>query len=179
MRFTVIISLLLILHLSANAQSSFYSRRWSEVYKNELKDLPRSALKIVDTIYYKAKKDANITEITKALLYQSKFALILQENAELTVIQKFNNEIENSNGALKNILESMLGKIYLQYYQANRWKYYNRTTASETANAGNYRTWDAVAILTEIDRHFQRSLTNSTLLRNTSLESFDDILALA
>jgi hypothetical protein len=179
MRATVIISLLLILHFSVTAQSDFYSKRWSEVYKNEVKDLPQSALKIVDTIYYKAKKDKIITEITKALLYQSKFALTLQENAELIVIQKFNKEIGESNGPLKNILESMLGQIYWQYFQANRWKYYNRTAASETANANDFRTWDAVAILKEIDQHFQRSLTNTTLLGNTRLEAFDDILALA
>jgi TonB-dependent SusC/RagA subfamily outer membrane receptor len=179
MRFTLLILFAALLHLSVTAQNDFYSKRWSEVYKNEVKDLPQSALKIVDTIYYKAKKDKNITETTKALLYQSKFALTLQENAELTVIQKFNKEIEESNGPLKNVLESMLGQIYWQYFQANRGKYYDRTTASETANAHDFRTWDAFAILKEIDQHFQRSLSNTPLLQNTRLEAFDDILALA
>ncbi|MGC1242934.1 MAG: MG2 domain-containing protein [Chryseosolibacter sp.] len=179
MRVTLIISVLLIFHLSVNAQKDFYSARWSEVYKNEVKDLPKSALEIVDTIYYKAKKDKNITEITKALLYHSKFVLTLQENAELVVVEKFKKEIDDSQAPLKNVLESMLAQIYWQYFQANRWKYYNRTTASEAANAADFRTWDAVAILKEIDQHFQRSLSNTTLLRNTRLEAFDDILALA
>jgi hypothetical protein len=179
MKFTLLISFLLLLHFSVNGQNDFYSKRWSEVYKYEVKDLPKSALKIVDTIYYKAKKDRNITEITKALLYQSKFALTLEENAELIVIQKFKSEIEESNGPLKNVLESMLGQIYWQYFQANRWKYYNRSTVSETANASDFRTWDAGAILKEIDQHLQRSLSNTALLRNTRLEAFDDILALA
>jgi len=179
MRFTLLFTLVILFHHPVNAQNDFYSKGWSAVYKNEVKDLPKSALKIVDTIYFKAKKDKNTTEITKALLYQSKFALALQENAELIVIQKFEKEIEGSTAPLKNVLESILAQIYWQYFQANRWKYYNRSTVSETANASDFRTWDASAILKEIDQHFQRSLLNATLLQNTRLEAFDDILALA
>src|SRR5215218_42086 len=86
MRYTLLPLLVLLLPSAAFAQKDLYAASWTEVYKNEVKDLPASALKIVDTIYDKAKKDGNITEITKCLLYQSKFALTLQEDAELIIV---------------------------------------------------------------------------------------------
>jgi hypothetical protein len=173
--------LLTLFSYSAKAQkdNDFYRTRWSDVYKNEVVDLPKSALKIVDTIYNRAKKDKNITEITKALLYQSKFALILEENSERYAIEKFQKEIDVSNGPLKNLLESIVAQMYWQYFQANRYKYYNRTTASVTLDPENFYTWDAPAMLREIDKHFKLSLSDKTLLQNTRLETFDDILALA
>jgi len=172
-------AIFLVLPIISNAQTDFYTNHWSDVYKNEVKDLPQSALKIVDTIYNKAKKDRNITEVTKSLLYQSKFALILQDNAELYITQKFRKEIETSEGPLKNVLESMLAQIYWQYFQANRWKYYNRTTVSQTVDPENFLTWDAQSMLREIDKHFTLSLSNKSLLESTRLQTFDGILALA
>ncbi|MBT1707343.1 carboxypeptidase-like regulatory domain-containing protein [Fulvivirgaceae bacterium PWU5] len=178
MRSTLLFLLVVLLYHQAHAQKDFYSQRWSDVYKNEIKNLPQSALKIVDTIYYQAKKDKNVTEITKAVLYQSKFALILQENAELVVVEKFKMEIEASQPPLRNVLESMLAQVYWQYFQMNRWKYYGRSVSS-TVSAADFRTWDAAAILRGIEQHYQRSLNNKNLLQNTRLETFDDILALA
>lgn len=179
MRSTLLFSLVVLLCYPAHAQKDFYSRHWSDVYKNEIKNLPQSALKIVDTVYYQAKKDKNVTEITKAVLYQSKFALILHENAELVVVEKFKKEIEASQPPLRNVLESMLAQVYWQYFQMNRWKYYGRSTVSGTVSASDFRTWDAAAILREIEQHYQRSLKNKTLLQHTNLGAFDDILALA
>ncbi|MGC3944786.1 MAG: carboxypeptidase-like regulatory domain-containing protein [Chryseolinea sp.] len=173
------LALTLTLPFTAFAQKDFYTKTWSEVYKYEVKDLPASALKVVDTIYYKARKDKNITEITKSLLYQSKFALTLQEDAELIIVQKFKKQIAESDAPLKNLLESMLAQIYWQYFQAHRWEFYRRSTVTVTVTPTDFRTWDAPAMLTEIDRHFQGSMFNSTVLKNTKLDSFDDILALA
>jgi TonB-dependent SusC/RagA subfamily outer membrane receptor len=179
MRSTLLLFAIVLLHYQALAQKDFYSLRWSDVYKNEIRYLPQSALKIVDTIYYRAKKDKNITEITKAVLYQAKFALTLQENAELVVVEKFKREIQASQAPLRNVLESILAQVYWQHFQQNRWKYYGRSTVSGNVRDNDFRTWDAAAILREIGQHYQRSLNNKNLLQNIRLEAFDDILALA
>ena len=179
MRNTLLLCLALFLSSNVNAQKKeFYTERWSDVYKNEFKDLPQSALMIVDTIYYQAKMDKNITEITKSLLYQSKFAMILKEKAEIVVVQKFKKEIEASHAPLRNILESMLAEIYWQYFQENRWKYYNRSEVSEMPTDSDFTAWDAAAMLREIDKHYQASLLDANILQDTPLEKFDDILAL-
>jgi hypothetical protein len=51
MRLPLLLALAALLTFPLNAQNSFYSKRWSDVYKHEVRDLPQSALKIVDTIY--------------------------------------------------------------------------------------------------------------------------------
>jgi TonB-dependent SusC/RagA subfamily outer membrane receptor len=168
-----------LLCITANAQKDFYNKRWSDVYKYEVKDLPQSAARVVDSIYARAKKDGNVTEITKSLLYQSKLALVLKENAEPEIVEKFKKEIQVSKAPLKNLLESMLAEIYWQHFQFERWKFYNRSTTADTVNAEDFRTWDADAMLREIDHHFKNSLSEVALLQSTRLEKFDDILALA
>ena len=98
-------------------KNDFYSKHWSNVYKYELKELPQSALTVVDSIYTKAKRDKNAQELIKALIYQSKFAIHLQENAEVSVINKLKQEIEQSERPLKNLLESVLANIYWEYFK--------------------------------------------------------------
>src|SRR5271154_4020192 len=80
---TIIFGFLTFLTLPLFGQNDFYAKHWSQVYKYELKDLPKSSLSVVDTIYERAKHERNIPQVTKALIYQSKFALVLNENAEL------------------------------------------------------------------------------------------------
>jgi hypothetical protein len=138
--------------------------------------LPRSALAVVDSIYNKAKRDKNTQELIKALIYQSKFAIHLQENAEVSVINKFKLEIQQSERPLKNVLESVLANIYWEYFKQNRWKYYQRSRTGEVVNQGNFTTWDSDAMFNAIHRHFQNSLTNISLLQSIQLEFFNDIL---
>lgn len=157
-------------------KNDFYSKHWSNVYKCELKELPQSALAVVDSIYIKAKRDKNVQELIKALIYQSKFAIHLQENAEVSVINKLEQEIEQSERPLKNLLESVLANIYWEYFKQNRWKYYQRSRTSQTVNPDNFTTWDADAMFNTIHHHFQNSLTNFSLLQNIKLESIDDVL---
>ncbi len=165
--------------IPAAAQNHPSDKKWSEVYRYELKDLPKSALKVVDSIYIAAKKQGDVNELMKSLLYQSKFAMALQENSVLTVVENFQKEIDASKPPLRNILHAMLAEIYWEYFQSNRWQYYNRSAVSETLDGIDFRTWDAPAILKEIDQHFQQALQGKSLLESTKLEKFDDILVLA
>ncbi|MFN7494677.1 MAG: hypothetical protein ACK5RG_17280, partial [Cyclobacteriaceae bacterium] len=131
MRATLLLSFLIVCAGPSWAQKNAYEKSWSKVYKHELKDLTQSALDEVDAIYKKAKADKNSFQITKALIYQSKFALTLEEDAELLIVNRFKKEIGESKFPHKNILESMLASIYWQHFQENRWRYYNRSQTDE------------------------------------------------
>ncbi len=157
-------------------KNDFYSKHWSNVYKHELKELPKSALAVVDSIYVRAKRDKHIEELIKALIYQSKFAVHLQENAEVNIITKFKDEISQSERPLTNLLESVLANIYWEYFKQNRWKYYERSRNSKIVNEQDFRTWDAGAMFSIIHHHFQNSLKNGSTLQTIKLESVDEIL---
>ncbi|WP_111706591.1 alpha-2-macroglobulin family protein [Lutibacter citreus] len=173
-----IMTIFLFSHISKAQQFDNYSSLWKEVQQFELKSLPKSALKVVETIYNKAKKEENSPQITKALIYKSKFALTLEENAQLKVIKQFKTEIEDSKTPTTNVLESVLANLYWQYFQQNRWKFYKRTKTNEKVDESDFSTWDLETIFSEIHFHFQNSLKNGIILQQTKLEVYNEILHL-
>ena len=90
---------------------------WNQVKEYEVKELPKSALKTVDSIYTIATRENNSNQIIKSLIYKSKFSLILNENAHLSIVQDFKKQIGNSTFPTKNILNNILGNLYWQYFQ--------------------------------------------------------------
>ncbi|MEX1383380.1 hypothetical protein, partial [Lutibacter sp.] len=151
-KFALIIMSIFLFSNNANAQQHYnnYDKLWLNVKQFETKKLPKSALKVVDEIYKKAKKENNTPQITKAILYQSKYALTLEEDAQLSIINSFKNEIVASEFPTKNILESVLADLYWQYFQQNRYRFYNRTATFEKVDTVDFRTWDLNTIFEEI-----------------------------
>lgn len=170
---------ILMIILFANtlqAQNNNYPKLWKEVEALELEGLPKSALEKVVQIAVLAKTDKNTTQQIKTLLYKSKFTLILEEEAQFKVISDFKAEINASETPVKNVLENLLANLYWQYYQQNRYKFYNRTNTKEKVNTEDFRTWDLQTLFNEVHLHFSNSLQNGLILQQTKLEGFDELL---
>mgnify|MGYP003664058305 CR=1 FL=1 len=157
-------------------QNDSYESLWEQVEKFEGEDLSKSALELIETISKKAHLEKNKTQIIKSLLYKSKFALILEENAELNIVNDFKAEIGIAEGASKNILHNYLANIYWQYFQQNRYKFYNRTSTETKVDTVDFRTWDLNTLFQEIDIHFQASLENPVALQKLPISNFNVIL---
>ncbi len=158
-----------------NSQNN-YESQWEKVQGFEQKGLPKSALEVVNTIYETAKKKDNHNQVIKALLYKAKYVLMLEENAQLTIVNELKSEIDLSEFPKRNILESILAKMYWQYFQQNRWKFYNRTKTSQKVDQEDFRTWDLETLFAEVHTYFQKSLQNGVLAQQTDLKAFDEIL---
>ncbi|MFY0713871.1 TonB-dependent receptor plug domain-containing protein [Seonamhaeicola sp. NFXS20] len=159
-----------------SAQNDNYERFWKQVEHFEMEGLPKSALKVVENISVKAKEDNNHPQLIKTLIFKSKFALILEEDAQLKIINDFKTEIKNNEFPAKNILENLLANLYWQYFNQNRWKFYNRTKTSEKVDKVDFRTWDLQTLFNEIHVHYQNSLQNALMLQLEPLEKYDVIL---
>ena len=172
------ITLLMILLFAtlSNAQNQNYDMLWAKVEQFEQEGLPQSALEIVTQISEKATQDQNTNQMIKSLLFKSKYALVLEEEAQLKIINDFKSDIANSEFPKKNILENLLAHLYWQYFQQNRWQFYNRTETNEKVDAVDFRTWDLQTLFNEISLHFEASLQNGLMLQQTSLEQFDELL---
>jgi hypothetical protein len=118
---------------------------------------------------------ANNPQKIKALIYKSKFALILEEEAQLNIINTLKNEALNATSIDKNILNSILGNLYWQYYKNNRYKFYNRT-ATTTASTADFRTWDLNTLFKEIQHQFKQSLTHTKPLQKTAITTYNAII---
>ncbi|RED50054.1 alpha-2-macroglobulin family protein [Seonamhaeicola aphaedonensis] len=157
-------------------QTKDYKDLWQIVERHEIEGLPKSALKTVEDILTKAQKDQNEPQLIKAMIFKSKFALVLEEEAQLNVINNFKTQIEESVFPTKNILENMLAQLYWQYFQQNRWKIYNRTKTTDKIDPIDFRTWDLETLFNEIHVSFQNSLQNGLMLQLEPLSKYDAIL---
>ncbi|NNK76336.1 MAG: alpha-2-macroglobulin, partial [Maribacter sp.] len=131
---------------------------------------------VVDKITIKAKREKNSPQIVKSLLYSSKYALTLEEDAQLKIINDFKDGIAQSEAPTKNVLESYLANLYWQYFQQNRYQFYNRTKAETKIDTIDFRTWDLSTLFEEINIHFQNSLTDPVLLQKVKVNDFKPIL---
>lgn len=173
---TILLFMILLFSNLSQAQNENYERSWKEVEAFEKEGLPKSALKAVEAIALQAKKDDNQSQVIKTMLFKSKYALVLEEDAQLSVINNFKSEIAKSEFPTKNILESILANLYWQYFQQNRYKFYNRTKTSEKVDAEDFRTWDLETLFAEVHVHFQKSLDNGLLLQQEPLANYDALL---
>lgn len=154
-----------------------YTALWERVQKFEKEALTKSALNIVALISKKAQKEQNSVEIIKSLLYTSKYALTLEEDAQLKIVQDFKLEIAQSQFPTTNILESYLANMYWQYFQQNRYQFYDRTETKKKVDSVDFRTWDLTTIFHEINIHFDATLQNSSKLQQLKVDSFKEILS--
>ncbi|MGB1309251.1 MAG: hypothetical protein ACPG6B_10090, partial [Oceanihabitans sp.] len=172
-----IVSILMII-LFANtsfSQDNNYSKLWNDVENFEIEGLPKSALKALEVIEDKAKAENNASQLVKIMLFKSKFMLTLEEDAQLNIIEAFKAEIKKSNAPTKNVLENILATLYWQYFQQNRWKFYNRTKTNDKVDSKDFRTWDLETLFAEVHLHYKNSLNNGLILQQTNLDNFDAI----
>ncbi|MBC8767625.1 alpha-2-macroglobulin [Arenibacter sp. BSSL-BM3] len=160
----------------SQSTSDSYTALWERVQKFEKEALTKSALNIVALISKKAKKEQNSVEIIKSLLYTSKYALTLEEDAQLKIVQDFKLIIAQSQFPTTNILESYLANLYWQYFQQNRYQFYDRTETKEKVDSVDFRTWDLTTIFHEINIHFGASLQNPSELQKLKVDAFKEIL---
>lgn len=160
----------------ARAQSNDYNNLWKEIEQLESNGLTQSALEAVNVISKKAKADNNSPQIVKALIFKSKYALTLEEDAQLNIINDFKSEIEQSEVPTKNLLENMLANLYWQYFNENRYQFYNRSKTVSKVDTEDFRTWDLETLFAEIHFYYNRSLANSLLLQQVDLNQFNALL---
>ncbi|WP_040251766.1 alpha-2-macroglobulin family protein [Psychroserpens mesophilus] len=171
---TNILMILCFANFSA-AQSDDFETLWKTVSKHESEGLPKSALKVVESISQLAKTRNNTPQQIKALLHKSKYILTLEEEAQLKIVEDFKTEISKSKTPTKNILENMLATMYWQYFQQHRYQFYNRTNTSKKVD-DDFRTWDLQTLFSEIQTHYQNSLHNGLILQQTQLSDYKDII---
>ncbi len=162
--------------LTAQNNGDSYTSLWEQVQKLEREALTKSALKLVETISVKAEKEKNSAQIVKSLLFVSKYAMTLEEDAQLHIINRFKEEIDKAETPTKNVLESYLANLYWQYFQQNRYQFYNRTATETKVDSLDFRTWDLTTLFHEIDIHFKASLENEKELQKTNIKTVDELL---
>ncbi len=171
-------SLIILLAINGNAQEVKYKDLWKSVEKFEKEGKPQTALKEVDKIYLKAKKENNFPEFFKSVLYQISLLNEFEENSLEKSILKIDNEIPLVKEPNVQILHSAKAQMLWSYYKRNRYKFLERTSTINYDKA-DISTWDLRAIVKEVFKEYLLSLKNPNLLKKTSLNNYEQILTKA
>ena len=176
MKRSLFLFMIILFSTFSEAQNLNYQDLWAKVETFEVDGLPKSALSLVETIEKRAIKDDNHPQLIKTMFYKSKFALILEEDAQLSIINDFKIKIAESEFPTKNILENILANLYWQYFNQHRWQFYNRTETAEKVDANDFRTWDLQTLFNETHLYYQASLQNGLMLQQESLKNYAVLL---
>lgn len=171
--------LLILLTFSFSmAQKKFdYDSKWKSIEKQEESGLLKSNLTFVDEIYNQAKKDKNSPQIIRAMLYQSKIALVTSDegNIEPEIISKFKNEIAEAKPVEKAFLQSMLAEMFYQYYQEHQWEIGERTNTEE-ATTDDMRYWTENTFRKNISELYLASIKDKEILQKEDLKNWESVL---
>ena len=158
-----------------NANNS-YEKNWKKVDSLiNKKGLAQSAWNEVNNIYILAKKEKNDAQVIKALLYKMNLQQDNQEDAVKKNINELTDEIKTEQEPAKSILTSILAEMYWNYFQQNRYRFYNRTNTTDFKKE-DIATWTIDDFHKKISELFFASLKNEKLLQQTKLETLDAII---
>jgi len=152
-----------------------YGKLWKRVDSCTNKGLTESALKIVEVIYLKAKENNNAPQFVKAILFRTKLEANKEEFALEKSILKLREEAAEAKYPVKPVLQSILADAYWQYFNNNRWKFYNRTATVGFKN-DDITTWDLKNIVDATIKNYKASLVNVDSLKRTKIDIYDDII---
>ena len=148
---------------------------WKQVDEAIAKGLPQTAITNLNEILPAALKAKAYGEAAKAMLRRAMLEGTIQGNKPEEKITRLEAELVKAPAEIQPLLASIQAHWYWHYFQQNRWRFMNRTQTA-TAPGKDFTTWDLPRLFAEIDRQFQRSLTNAARLQAIPMTQFEDIL---
>ncbi|OWP74884.1 alpha-2-macroglobulin family protein [Flavobacterium oreochromis] len=166
---------IILLLFSTIAFSQDYKTLWSETIQDELDGKKESAYKKVQNIYSLAKRENNEVQIIKCFFYTSKFRQTFDEKSQENIISDLKEEITKAQPISKAILNFIYGDILTDFLNYYFYKIQQNTPTQNTANA-IISTWSTVDFTNEINKCFQESVSNASLLYQTPIADYKEIL---
>ena len=104
------------------ASGGSVDKLWQEADSLNKLNLPRSELGVVESIHQISMKENNSVDYIKSLVRRSQLLQASEEDATLKLITELENELALLWVPAKQMAHSILGDLYMQFYQSNRWK---------------------------------------------------------
>ncbi len=155
-------------------KKSDYSERWEKISSLEKKGMQRTAVQELNSILESAAEEQDYQSLFKALAIRSKYIQEIEEETADEIIQSFQLKIKEIQSPGKELLQSALAEIYLQYLQSNLWQIRDRTMRKEFDN-------EKISLMAEDEIKqtakdlYINSLENSAELSEIPITSWGDI----
>jgi hypothetical protein len=149
--------------------------QWKQVEDAVNKGLPRTAITNLEPIIAGAMRDKAWAEAVKAIGKRIALEGNIQGNHPEEKITRLEAEIAKAPREMAPVFDTLLAHWYWEYFQANRWRFMQRTTTAQPPGK-DFTTWDLPRLFAEIDRRFQKALEGAPLLKATPISKWDDLL---
>ncbi|WP_295676893.1 alpha-2-macroglobulin family protein [uncultured Mucilaginibacter sp.] len=136
--------------------------------------LPKSALKEVDKLDELARKNNNAPQQIRATIYRMTFQSYLEEDALAAIISRLRLDIDKAAYPVKPVLQSLLGQMYWNYYQQNRYQFGQRTRLEKPDT--DFTKWDLQTLITQTGHLYDLSLAEAAKEQNTPISVLDGVL---
>ncbi|GAB3037391.1 alpha-2-macroglobulin family protein [Spirosoma pulveris] len=173
-----------------------YTRDWKRADSLVAKGLPKSALAIASQIYREARDQKNYPQVAKAAIARQIFRSFSDEDSYVELVRSLQTDIQDTPEPARSVLQSVLADIYWQYFQQNRYKFYNRTTVGRAnpgrtltgkgtsrtevkpadSTATDFTTWDAPHLIGVITSAYLASGQDKALLQKTPIAEYDVLI---
>lgn len=174
----LLIALLLLLSINMIAQTSNnkYEAEWKQIEAYEQKDLPQSAIQVVNTILEKAIADKNNTQVIKALIYKNRYKRQIDNSDNkgiFTDLQALADQATNISE--KALLNSMLAELYLNFYNSDQWNINQRTKLADLVPE-DMDEWSSNIFSNKIIENLNLSIKDVNELKKHTTKEYDDII---
>ena len=181
---TLFLTLFTMAACAQNKPQSDYARDWKRADSLAAKGLPKSALEIANRIYKEAKAQKNYPQVAKAAMSRMIFRSYSDEDAYVELVKSLRADVTDTPEPAKSVLQSVLADVYWQYFQQNRYKFYNRATIANAPekpetpadSANNFTTWDAPQLVDAVTQAYLASVREKNLLQKTPISDYDALL---
>lgn len=168
----------LFLSITANAQhtDTVFQNEWLQIDTLIVqKDLTRTALDKIATVYRKAKQQKLPAQSIKCLIYQYSLQQKLTDREPNLFLKNIREELNHTvNETERAILHSLLAKFYRQYRDDNFWRIRERK-ATDNPNS-DISSWGLTEFTKTIDQHYLKSLEHAHLLQKIPVTAYDAII---
>lgn len=179
MKKLLLIAAAVISFLSLQAQTKQtmnYEQAWKKVAELEQKSLPGSASEEVGNILRRSIAEKNAPQTIKALIHQGKYDLARDAENDTVIFRNLTDMLGKSTDAVeKSVLHSMLGELYLQYYQKDQWTINERTAISGFVPA-DMKEWSKNNFYDKVIEHLNASIEPYDQLVKSQVQPFEQVI---
>ncbi|MDX1666320.1 MAG: MG2 domain-containing protein, partial [Saprospiraceae bacterium] len=169
------ICLLFFIHPSySQTMTQPFTAEWEKIDSLAEKRLPRSALREVNQLLEKARKQDLPAQVVKCIMYREQFQVQLEEEGQVKAITRLEEEIATAGFPERPVLQSLLAEMYDNYLMMNS---YDLGSQSEVSGppSGDLPTWSIGQIIDRSTQLHMASLTDERI-KDIPIDRFDPIL---
>ena len=151
------------------------SALWNKVQEYQNRALPKSAIKILESIYDSASKEEAWAEATRALCQRVFLEGQIDQPVYPNAIRTLGDSISSANAEMQPMLETVRACYIYQYYMQNQWRF-NQRSQTSSAPGDDFETWDLARLLSEVDKGFSTALKSADQLKSIPINDYSMLL---